>query len=739
MLIILLFFSADSYSQSIIIPTSSDTSSSKDNLPSEHAVRPKVGLALSGGGAKGFAHIGVLKVLEEAGLHIDVISGTSMGAIVGALYSIGYSTAELESLVTTTDWVELFNDVAKRQDVAMELKEQTSKYAISLPLSGWEVALPTGVIAGQNVGNLLAGLTWRVHHVNNFRDLPIPFSCVATDLQTGEAVVLDNGYLSEAIRASFAIPSILTPVKMGNKLLIDGFVARNLPAQDAIDLGADIVIGVDVGRAPMKPDQITSLIDVINQTMSLQGENANKEQRLMCDYLISPDVSETSILDFAKPKELIKKGEDAAREFLPQIKALVDSLNAISSPPYHYKPISGDSLRIVEIEIEGLKKTTKKLVLGLMDISLPEVISKARLNMNIDRVYSSQLYERVTYQTLPVPGGTILRILVVEKNADQLRIGFHYDSEDKAAVLVNVTLHNKILKNSLFTTDFRLGNDYGSIFSYTKYLAFRPRIGINISISSMVSDLMMNAKNIDPDVSSLYIIPYSLSNDVMDIFFGSLFSTRTAVGVGIQMQSLNFSVKNVSSQDAKRLNQTFDTSSAYLAFIFDTLNRIYFPTEGLFFRSIYNYGYRLEDKKDMLGDKVISREFQAMAAFPVSTKLTFVYHSILGITDSGDIAFPKYSLGGYDSFFGMKSGEMDGDSIYTTRISIQYEPWKRKFIVLGFDYGMAGTHIKLVAEEFESGVGVTLGMLTPLGPVQWAAHSGSGSGAETFLRIGYVF
>ena len=205
--------------------------------------RPRVGLALSGGGAKGFAHIGVLKVLESAGVPIDCISGTSMGSIVGALYAIGYSVDEIEAIALESDWEDIFSDAITRRDRPIEQKLVEDRYLLSLPLVGTKIGLPRGLIAGQKVSALLDRLTLPVHGQTSFRELPIPFSCVATDIVTGEAVVLDSGFLPEAIRASMAIPSAFTPVEIDGRLLVDGMLVRNFPVQDVIDLGADLVVG----------------------------------------------------------------------------------------------------------------------------------------------------------------------------------------------------------------------------------------------------------------------------------------------------------------------------------------------------------------------------------------------------------------------------------------------------------------------------------------------------------------
>ena len=205
--------------------------------------RPKIGLVLSGGGAKGFAHIGVMKVLEEEGIDADIVTGTSMGSIIGGLFAIGYSPTEIESLAVTENWTEIFNDTPNRRDLGMELKLNHEKYLLSLPLGKDGVALPSGIMSGQKVSKLLTRLTWSVHSQNDFTKFPRPFACVATDLETGNPVIFDHGYLPEAMRASMAIPAVFTSVRVNGKLLADGAGAKNFPVDEAFRLGADYVIG----------------------------------------------------------------------------------------------------------------------------------------------------------------------------------------------------------------------------------------------------------------------------------------------------------------------------------------------------------------------------------------------------------------------------------------------------------------------------------------------------------------
>ncbi|MFT5791621.1 MAG: NTE family protein, partial [Saprospiraceae bacterium] len=230
----------------------------------------KVGLVLSGGGAKGFAHVGVLKVLEEAGVRVDYIGGTSMGAIVGSMYASGYSAKEIDSLIRTFDFDKIMQDEVPRKSKPFYEKENGEKYAITFPLKKGKITIPKAVSKGQNVLNLMTELLQHVDTITDFNKLPIPFFCIATNLETGKQEILNSGFLPKAVQASGAFPTLLEPVEIGGKLLIDGGVVNNFPIDEIIEMGADIVIGVDLRSDYDEKDELDSALKIVNQIISFQ-------------------------------------------------------------------------------------------------------------------------------------------------------------------------------------------------------------------------------------------------------------------------------------------------------------------------------------------------------------------------------------------------------------------------------------------------------------------------------------
>ncbi|MGD8698881.1 MAG: patatin-like phospholipase family protein, partial [Gemmatimonadales bacterium] len=293
----------------------------------------KLGLVLSGGSARGFAHIGVIRVLDRAGLEFDVVTGTSMGSIIGALHATGYSPGLMLHVAASADWDELFDDNALRQNLPLERKAEVDRLVFTVPIRRGRPTLPGGFIAGQRIGQFFALLTWQAHPVRDFRALPIDFAAVATDAETGEAVRLQEGYLPEALRASSAIPSVFAPVEIDGRLLTDGGVSRNLPAEDARALGADFLVCSDVSKPLMPADSLNNLLAVLDQTIGYRGWESTLRQRQLCDVLILPDITGLSSTAFDKAEAWAARGDSAARAALAELVArgLLDA-SALSLP-----------------------------------------------------------------------------------------------------------------------------------------------------------------------------------------------------------------------------------------------------------------------------------------------------------------------------------------------------------------------------------------------------------------------
>lgn len=692
----------------------------------EKPPRLRVGLALSGGGAKGFAHIGVLKVLEEIGLPVDCIAGTSMGSVIGGLYAIGYTPDSLAALARQENWSDFFNDAINRRDLPMEEKNWDGRYIAGFPIRQRNVQLPAGLIAGQKISALLARLTWPVHHVSDFRELPIPFACVATDLETGEAVTLEQGFLPEALRASIAIPTIFTPVHLHNRLLADGGLARNFPVEDARHLGADLVIGVDVGAPLSTADKLNSLLSIIDQAMSFHPAAENIKQRQLCDILITPDMSGFTATSFDRADSLIERGEIAARRLLPQLTALAHSLKRVAPPHSTVAPI--DSIYIHALTIHGLHDVSQRLVMAELGLQVPLWLTGAELENAINRVYRTQFFERVTYRLAPSAEGTELLVDVIEKSTDVFRFGLRYDSSSKAALLLNTTFRNRAEHGSVLFFDLKLGEQLQIDGHYFIHLGLRPRLGFRGRANYSRSTIELYEQR--QRIASL-----RLSATALEAFFGSIFSNALVSGLGIKGEIDQFAA-NIAPPAFQTEDQKF--FSLFGSLWIDTLDRAVFPSRGhsLFYQSEAGY-HQIGG-----GLKFVRHYLDWAGFFAVHSRLSLLTRLQLGSAHKRDLPLPyQFFLGGIDSFVGLRPQELTGRNLQALLIGLQYEVAPRRFMLWRWNFGNTFDkwQLRFNRRRFITGAGLTLGAPTLIGPLEFTIMTGSRHRVLANLNIGYKF
>jgi NTE family protein len=394
------------------------------------AKTPRIGLALSGGGARGIAHIGVLKVLEELRVPVHCVTGTSMGSIVGAGFASGSTPARLEERVLKTDWDSVFTDRPPRQEIAQRRKTDDYKtlFAPEFGVKDGGLALPKGILSGIAIESYFRGLTDAAGDITDFQKLPIPFRAVAADIETGEAVVLDRGSLSQAMRASMSVPGAMTPVEINGRLLVDGGIANNLPIDEARKLCADVIIAVDISTPPLTRDKLKSALTVSAQLLNFLGK-ATVEQQVKSltdrDILISPKLGDISAGSFDRAKDSIRIGEEAAR-------AAADRLRRYSLPPTEYAALRAtqtaerrDLAAIDEIRFEGLQRTNPEVLRSLVQTKPGEPLSEEQIGADLRRIYGRGDFESVDYRIVQEPGKRVMIIQPREKDwgPDYLRFG----------------------------------------------------------------------------------------------------------------------------------------------------------------------------------------------------------------------------------------------------------------------------------------------------------------------------
>lgn len=398
--------------------------------PKPPATAPRIGLALSGGGARGLAHLGVLKVLEELRVPVHCVTGASMGAIVGGSFASGVPPARLEATVLKTNWSEVFNDRPPRAEISIRRKQDDYKtlFAPEYGVQDGGLVLPKGILSGVSIEAYFRSLTETAVEIHDFRKLPVPFRAMATDIETGESVVLDRGNVAQAMRASMSVPGAMAPVEIGGRLLVDGGIANNLPIDEARKLCANVVIAVNISTPPLKRQQITSAFSVSLQLLNFLGKQTVDQQLAKMgprDVLIAPDLGDISAGSFERAAEAIGIGEAAAR-------AMAEQLKRYSLPPEQYAALRSRQVRepkglgtVDEIRFEGLQRTDPELLRALMQSKAGEPLKEETIGADLRRIYGRGDFESIDYRIMEEPGSRVMVIQPREKSwgPDYLRFG----------------------------------------------------------------------------------------------------------------------------------------------------------------------------------------------------------------------------------------------------------------------------------------------------------------------------
>ena len=388
--------------------------------PGTERRRPRVGLALSGGGARGAAHVGIIKVLEELQVPIDFIAGTSMGAIVGGLYASGMSTAELETTMATLDWADAFRDQIERRERSFRRKRDDDLYLIKQQagFNDGKITLPTGIIAGQKVDLLLKSLTLPVSDVSDFDELTFPFRAVATDIVTGHAVVLDSGDLAMAMRASLSIPAFFAPVDIDGSFLVDGGVANNLPIDVVRQMGADVIIAVDISTPLQKREELKSVLNITEQLTGILTRRNTEEQietLTKDDLLILPDLGDIATADFERAPEAIPIGVEAARQHSGELQRLALPAEQYDEYRASHRRRKADPPVIDFVRIENNSRLGDKVLTAGLNVPTGQPLDVKALEEDIGKIYGWQLFQNVRYEIVEDGGETGLVLHVDER------------------------------------------------------------------------------------------------------------------------------------------------------------------------------------------------------------------------------------------------------------------------------------------------------------------------------------
>lgn len=440
--------------------------------------RPKIGLTLSGGGAKGLAHIGILKAIDSAGLQIDYVTGTSMGAIVGSLYAIGYSGDSILQIARNMDWNALLSNRSSLQAFIMEEKNEYGRYALELPMENGRFRIPSGVLEAEELWLKFNELYNPVYGVKDFNQFKRPFKCIATDLETGDAVVLDRGDLISAVRSSMAIPSVFTAVELGGKKLVDGGLIRNFPVSDVRNMGAEIVIGSSVSSGLLSAEKITSPVQILMQIAFFKEANLSKQEVALTDYYIEHPVSNYTAGSFNSSDSILAIGLLMGDLHYPYFKKLADSLNAIYGPPAKVEfPLVREKVTIRHIINDSLRYITKPFLRRMLGLKEGSAYTVKEMEDAIRQAYGTRYFNRLYYQLEPVEGeeGVADMHLIAEENAPvTAKLAVHFNTLSDMSLIVNLSFRDYLGKQSrtsigaAISENFRFRAEHSQVFGTPK-------------------------------------------------------------------------------------------------------------------------------------------------------------------------------------------------------------------------------------------------------------------------------
>jgi NTE family protein len=708
-------------------------------LGAQPSVRPKVGLVLSGGAAKGLAHIGVLKVLEKAGLPIDYIGGTSMGSIVAGLYAIGYDADSLEKLVVTRNWNRLLSDDISRRDLSIEEKPDYDRFFVSFPLKERKLRLPAGVVTGQNIENQFSELCAHIYRIRDFNEFNIPYLCVATDVETGEEKVFHQGYLPSCMRASMAIPSIFSPMEIDGRLYIDGGVVNNFPVDRVKEMGADILIGVDVGFRPKTAEDNINFIGMIEQTVFMASHARMEANEELCNIYIKPELTGYGATSFTAADSLIARGERAAREYFDRFVALAESLNSLQEIPYEkpsFRPC--DSLLLREIRVEGLEKVSGRLVSGKLNLDVLEKVTPERISEAVNRLYSSLFFEKVTYELEPMEGGLLgegvrLRIRVQERIGGQLKVGLNYNNAYKASITLNLTFRNLLLNGSKTSLNLALGENPYLLGRFEKNNGWIP----GFVLEAGAQDLNLYLYR---DGARYAVIDYSdLSGR---IYSQSIINNSYSFGFGGEFERIVLKPSVGEPIPVKETDQNYNL----LGFInLDTYDNRFYPRTGTRFESLYKF------IKNSSSTPVSFFRFEFEQAAGIGQKFTLIPR-VYGGSSGADTTQKVYQfyLGGLNRdarkglmpFAGLDFMERSGRNVLALGLDFQYNFWKSNYLVFRANAANITDNLEdlFLFEHPFSGFGLTLGNLSLIGPVELTLmRPNFRKDLIFYVNIGYYF
>ncbi|MBV6750697.1 patatin-like phospholipase family protein [Pseudomonas chlororaphis] len=706
--------------------------------------RPKIGLVLSGGAARGLAHIGVLKALEEQGIKIDAIAGTSMGAVIGGLYASGYKIDELEKLALGIDWKQALSDAPPREDVPFRRKQDDRDFLVKQQLSfrdDGSLGLPLGVIQGQNLALLLESMLAHASGTRDFDKLPIPFRAVATDIASGEKVVFRRGHLPQVVRASMSIPAVFAPVELDGRLLVDGGMTDNIPLDVVREMGVDIAIVVDIGTPLRSRKQLATVVDVLNQSITLMTRRNSEEQLATLhrnDILIQPALASYGSTDFGRAQDIIDAGYRATRILDARLAGLrpppsPDAELVAARAPEQRTPV------INTIRIENDSKVSDAVIRYYIRQPLGEPLDLERLRIDMGTLYGLDYFEQVQYRVARKGQEHTLVISARGKRSgtDYLRLGLNLSDDMRGDSAFNIGASYRVNGiNSLggeWLSRAQIGDQQDLYSEFYQPLD----TGSRYFVAPYVN---LQTQNVEATLDNDPIAEYRLERYGFGLNIGRQIANNGEIRLGIGEAWGKADVK-IGDRSLPRVS--FSEGFYELKYSFDSLDNVYFPHTG------ENINLTLREFDPSLGSTQRYRQWEftldkALSQGPNTWILGGRYGRTL---DDAEVVTSSFLLGGARQLSGFRQDSIAGQNISLMRAVYYRRLTPRAYLPLDFplylgaslERGRAWNNDNQFDTGYINAASVFLGFDTPLGPLNFSYGLNDDNQKALYLNLGQTF
>ncbi len=711
--------------------------------------RPKVGVVLCGGGAKGFAQIRILKALDEAGVPIDYIGGTSIGSIIGALYAVGYDPDMIEKLVREQDWNQVLYDKFSEELMPIDRRMNERRYLATFPITNGKMKVKSAFVEGVYVNMLLSRLMLPAHNIQDYSKLSVPFYCIATDVEHACQYEMTSGSLPRSVRASMSIPFLFQPVTIDGRLLIDGGMVNNFPVRNMKEHGADIIIGIDLEDESIPASQIDNSLQLFTSLMNLSSLEESLYARSHCNIYIKPNLHGRDMLSFNDFDSIIQFGQDAADKFYPQFQRLADSLQnlghfEINRP--HVQPV--EKIKIVGINVEGIPENHKHSFARLYATEFPATVTLDQIEELIVKLKISGYYDNLWYYISDAPDGYILNIHCDEVADKSMSAAIHYDNNYGIGALVNFTFNNvmKSIDRSTISLDVNIAENPYIKGHFNTQMGKYFRMGADLSfysvdISQYDDNQMTNSYSIQDNNLDLYmqLIPTVKQQfrlgAVADYVHMKDFVGDNQLNSDYHFYSylyLNYFYKNEDAPSFARRGWKIDITGKCV--FFEGVNNEGVLTSNGWQNSIILHGNII--KSSSIGKKS-SLKLGVEAGYKVGTSDIPVFYKFF----VGGQSKMKY-FDNIIAFTGLDFIDKVVDYVAMGKMAWQWNFYKKLYFTASVDAGFINDAYDLWfdSNSFVAGGGITFGVDTMVGPVEVSLMGSNINSAPVgFINVGFWY